>query len=119
MTFPPQSIRSESTARVSLCLFSHPIPFPQLSFPSALKRPTGPLHHALHLPSQLRYSTCNLLRQHVPKASKSLGFAFEQLVVLHCVLNEFTGVDVRISALLDVAYDVLRDVNMEARCGAG
>src|SRR6266480_2752862 len=77
-----------------------------------LKRPTGSLHHAFHLRSQLRNSTGNLLRQHIPKTSKSLGFAFEELVVLHGVLDEFTRVDVRISSLLNVAYDVLRDVNM-------
>lgn len=110
---------SEPPVRVLLRLFPQSQLLFSTQFPLAVKGPTGTLHYAFHLCSQLRHSTCNLLRQYIPKTSKSLGFAFEQLVVLHGVLDEFTGVDVWISSLLNVTYDVLWDVDMEIRRGAG
>src|SRR5579871_204015 len=113
MTLLSHIIGSESTACASLRLFPHLSSFTQFLVPSTFKGTTGSLHHTFYLCFQLRYSTNNLLRQHIPKTSKSLGFAFEQLVVLHGVLDKFTSVDVRISSLLDVTYDVLGYINMK------
>ena len=84
-----------------------------------LKGTTRPLNYALHFPSQLRNRTRNFPRQNIPETGKSLGFAFEQLVVLHGVLDKFARVDVRVPSLLDVADDVLRDVDVKVGRGAG
>ena len=83
--------------------FSLPIFFRFLSlFPS--------FYSLLNFFLQLGHGLHNFLCQYIPKACERLALAFEILVLLLCEFDKFSGIDVGVTTILDIFYDLGRNL---------